>query len=378
MPWKEVSTMSQREAFIRAYRQGEMSMSELCRAFGISRKTGYKWCQRFAAQGVAGLSDQSRRPHRSPCQTAPEMEQRVVALRQQHPAWGGRKLKRRLEVLGYSAVPAASTITDILRRHDLLDASQSHKHRAFQRFEMAQPNELWQMDFKGHFPLGNGQACHPLTVLDDHARFLVGLRACANQTTETVQAHLTDLFRQYGLPQRMLMDNGSPWGDRQDNPYTRLTVWLLWLEVDISHGRPYHPQTQGKDERLHRTLKAEVLALSTLDNFSHCQSAFECWRTVYNEQRPHEALDLDVPSSRYQPSPRPFPEQLPDLVYLPGDAIRKVDGKGHIAFRNRSLHIGKGFAGLPVGLRPDDLTDGVFHVYFHHTCVRQLDLRTVQ
>lgn len=197
---------------------------------------------------------------------------------------------------GYQDVPAASTITDILRRHGRLSEDEASKHKAWTRFEHEAPNQLWQMDFKGHFPMGQGR-CHPLTVLDDHSRFSLGLIACSNERTETVQRGLTSLFRRYGLPDRILADNGSPWGSNGEHRYTQLNVWLLRLGIITSHGRSYHPQTQGKEERFHRTLKAELLRWEDFRNLTHCQRLFDAWRNKYNMERPHEALE-----SKYRPA----------------------------------------------------------------------------
>lgn len=368
--------MSLRKEFIIQARQEGVNFSALCRRYGISRKTGYKWLARYAAEGGSGLADQSRQPHHRPGQTSAAVEALVVAARQAHPAWGGRKLKRWLEHQGHGALPAPSTFTAILRRHGLLDPAESRKHQPFARFEMEQPNALWQMDFKGHFSLTDGQRCHPLTVLDDHSRFLVGLRACSNETRLTVQQHLTDLFRSYGLPERMLMDNGAPWGDDDHTPYTRLTVWLLLLGITVSHGRAYHPQTQGKVERLHRTLNLELLTRLALPDLLTCQRAFDTWREVYNLDRPHEALDLAPPVARFQPSDRPFPETLPPLVYPQDMAVRRVDPSGRISFRNRPFRIGKAFQGYPVGLAPDPLAEDSFQVFFGVFQIRTLDLRS--
>jgi len=375
MPWKEVTTMSERRAFIREVVAGADQFSVLCRKYGISRKTGYKWLARYQQEGESGLSEHSRRPQHSPTRTAPAVEALIVQARQTHPAWGPRKLRHWLADRGHSELPAVSTISAILRRHGLIDPLEASKHRAFQRFEHATPNQLWQMDFKGYFQLGNGDCCYPLTVLDDHSRYLVGLQACRNEQRETVQSRLTTLFQHYGLPERMLMDNGSPWGDGAGTAFTRLTVWLLRLGVAVSHGRPYHPQTQGKDERLHRSLKTELLSRVDLPDWPRCQAHFDRWRQCYNHERPHDALDLAVPASRYQPSDRPFPEVLPALVYPPGDHVRKVDASGKISFRKWPVRVGKAFCGLLVGVRPDDLTDGVFHVYFCHTRVHTFDVR---
>lgn len=375
MPWKVTTSMSVRHDFVVQALKDEATMSALCRAYGISRKTGYKWVGRYQAEGVAGLEERSRRPHTSPAQTSPEREAVIVAARQAHPAWGGRKLKAWLESQGQHGLPTPSTITAIVGRHGLLDREEGPQHRPYQRFEREAANDLWQMDFKGHFALGNGQRCHPLTVLDDHSRFLVGLRACPDETGATVQTHLTDLFRHYGLPEAMLMDNGSPWGDDAETRQTRLTVWLLRLGIGVHHGRPYHPQTQGKDERLHRTLHSEVLRWVSPYDLADCQACFDPWRTLYNTQRPHEALGLQPPSARYQASPRPFPETLPPLIYRPDDCLRKVDHYGKISFRNRPWRLGRAFGGDYVALRPDALQDGLFHVFFGDFEILALNLK---
>ena len=257
MPWMEVDIVGLREEFVVLSLSPGANVRELCRRFGISAKTGYKWRKRYLAEGRAGLSDRSRCPRHSPRRAPPETEKSVAALRATHPAWGGRKIRARLLALGREEVPAASTITGILRRRGLVEAAESAKRGPWRRFERPRPNDLWQMDFKGHFALTGGGRCHPLTVLDDHSRFALGLEACADERTETVRGHLRALFRRYGLPERILADNGSPWGSDPSHPYTSLTVWLLRLGVGVSHGRPYHPQTQGKDERFHRTVGAE-------------------------------------------------------------------------------------------------------------------------
>lgn len=375
MPWEVQTEMELKRKFVKQAQEPGSNMSELCRAHGISRKTGYKWLQRFEENGEQGLADRSRRPRASPGQTPLAMEQWVIAARDHHPTWGGRKLKRWLEDMGLRDVPAASTITAILRRHERLNPAESAKHKAYQRFAKEKPNELWQMDFKGHFDLANGQTCYPLTVLDDHSRFLLLLQACANQQHDTVQGHLTTLFRAYGLPDRMLMDNGSPWGDMSGSRHTRLTVWLMRLGVQVSHGRPYHPQTQGKEERLHRTFKYDLLVHHTLSDFPDAQDHFDPWRHDYNWDRPHEALGQDTPSTRYQPSSRPFPEVLPPVSLMPTDEIRKVDSSGKISFRNRPWHISKAFIGQRVGLRPDPQVDGLWQVHFSTCHITTLDLR---
>ena len=248
----------QRAEFVALARQPGANRRALCRHFGIAPATAYQWLRRHAAEGVAGLQDRSRRPHRSPARTAPALEQTVLALRAEHPTWGGRKLRVLLARQGVQPLPAASTITAILRRHGALDPAQgAGQPRAFQRFEHPHPNALWQMDFKAGWPCGAGR-CHPLTILDDHSRYALGVAACPNQRTATVQAQLVTAFQRYGLPDRLLVDNGSPWGARPGHPYTPLTVWLRRLGIAVSHSRPYHPQTLGKDERFHGTLERDL------------------------------------------------------------------------------------------------------------------------
>ena len=373
MPWKKATAMELRQEFIQFATHEGANIRALCRRFGITPRTGYKWLKRYHDGGESGLADRSRRPQHSPCKTSEEREAEIIQEREAHPAWGSRKLKASLDRQGHTDLPSNSTITAILKRHAKIDPQESLKHQAFQRFEMAEPNQLWQMDFKGYFGLSYGHTCHPLTVLDDHSRFLVGLQACPNETAETVEHQLKDVFRRYGLPDRILMDNGSPWGDDRDTPYTILGAWLIRLGILISHGRPYHPQTQGKDERLHRTLKAEVISLQHFTSLEDCQAGFDAWRTVYNFERPHEALQMQPPASRYQLSPRPFPETLPPVDYPLGDFVRLVDDSGKISFHNHSWRVGKAFRHFPVGVHPTP-TDGLFEVYFCRSKVAILDL----
>ncbi|MEE8445174.1 MAG: IS481 family transposase [Alphaproteobacteria bacterium] len=372
MPWNEVSAVDLREEFVMLALSEGSNMRALCQRFSISPTTGYKWLARHAAEGRAGLHDRSRRPGHSPGRTPAALEARVLALRDEHPAWGGRKLRRRLLDLGTTDAPGASTITGILRRNGRLDKAGSAAHRRFIRFEHAAPNDLWQMDFKGHFALGRSR-CHPLTVLDDHSRFAVCLEACADERAATVRQRLTATFRRHGLPWRILADNGAPWGDDAGSRHTVLTVWLLRLGVAISHGRPYHPQTQGKAERFHRSLAAELLARQPFADLAECQRRFDAWRHVYNTERPHEALDLDVPISRYAPSSRPFPESPPPIEYDHGDIVRRVDAAGRIGYRARRHRIGKAFRGCQVALKPA-IRDGRFNVFFADHLVATIDL----
>lgn len=373
MPWSEKSIMSQRHEFVMLFAQDGVNRRELCRRFGISATIGYRLLARYRQEGKTGLTDRSRRPQRSPARTSAEMQALVLAIRDEHPVWGGRKIRRRLQDLRHQPAPSASTITAILHRHGRIDRAASVAHRRFARFERPAPNELWQMDYKGHFATAAGR-CHPLTVVDDHSRYAVGLRACGDEREGTVQAELTAMFRRYGLPDRMLMDNGSPWGSDAERRHTWLTVWLLELGVAVSHGRPYHPQTQGKDERFHRTLMAEVIGRRAFADLAECQRRFDEWRVVYNTQRPHEALDLATPAARYRPSGRRFPDKIETFDYGPEAIVRRVDEGGWLSFRNRPIKLGRAFTYRRVALRPTEL-DGCFDVMFCAHKVGALDLR---
>jgi transposase InsO family protein len=374
MPWKEQTPMSQRKAFIEAAQQAGANISALSRKYGISRKTAYKWLKRLREAGAGGLEDQSRRPKHSPRHTGAEVEAEVCSVRRQHPAWGGRKIHRVLQNQGRQDVPAISTITTILHRAGLIDPQEGQKHRPYHRFEYSQPNQLWQMDFKGYFALGQGGYCHPLTVIDDHSRFLVGLKACSNETMETVKTHLVAIFERFGLPERMLMDNGSAWGFDRDAHHTLLTAWLIRLGIAISHGRPFHPQTQGKTERLNRTLLVEVIQHQALATLPECQTIFDDWGQVYNYERPHEALQLSVPATRYRPSSRPYPTSLPPVTYEGDDWVRKVDISGNIYFQGSKIHISAAFRHQPVAVRPAEV-DGEFNVFYCQQKVAKISLR---
>jgi transposase InsO family protein len=303
------------------------------------------------------------------------LEAQVLALRDEHPAWGARKLAHVLKRQGLE-VPAVSTVHAILKRHARIGLpGASAPVQPLQRFEHAQPNALWQMDFKGHFALGaEAGRCHPLTTLDDCSRFCLVLQACADETGVTVQTHLTEAFRRYGMPERMLMDNGSPWGSDEGHPFTALTAWLIRRGVRVSHGRPYHPQTQGKEERFHRSLKAEVLAAPPPACLQRTQARFDAWREVYNCTRPHEALGMQVPAERYRPSSRPFEEVLPPIEYGPDDSVRQVQQQGWVSFRGRDFRVGRAFVGQPVALRPAPDADGHFDVFYCHQRIAAVSL----
>lgn len=374
MAWREESIVSQRLEFVTLASAEGVNIRELCRRFRISAPTGYKWIQRHNAGGEAALCDSPRRPHHSPGKSDAALEHAVLQVRERHPAWGARKIRAVLTGRGIES-PAASTVHAILVRHGKIDPAQREKHQAWQRFEQERPNALWQMDFKGHVPMHRGGRCHPLTILDDHSRFSIGLWACGNEQRGTVQECLIEAFRRFGLPERVLCDNGPPWAmpHAEGGKHTGLTVWLLRLGVRTVHGRAFHPQTQGKEERFHRTLKAELLSRMDLRDLAQAQDAFDTWRGTYNLKRPHEALGMAVPASRYTPSTRTYPETLPDVEYAEGETLRCVRSNGLIKYRGVDWCVGQAFRGEYVAIRPGPL-DGRLRVCYGPHPVGQIDL----
>ena len=378
MPWQPRDLMDTKREFVELALKEGANRRELCRRFGISAKTGYALLKRYASEGQSGLCQRSRRPASSPGQTAVAMEQAVLGVRRQHPAWGGRKIARYLLDQGLSAVPAPSTVTAIVRRHGLLSAEASAAATPWLRFVHEHPNSLWQIDFKGHFDTAASR-CHPLTLLDDHSRFNLVLSACANVATPSVRPHLEHAFKRYGLPVRINADNGAPWGSSREVSHglSELSVWLIRLGISVSNSRPYHPQTNGKIERFHRSFEREVLAGRAFSDLAHAQAAFHHWRTIYNHQRPHDALDMDTPAKHYQASPRSYPEQLPPIEYSEADEVIEVKWNGEVRFRGHTLKVSNALTKLPIAMRADPLNDGCFDAYFCHQRFLRLDLNAL-
>jgi transposase InsO family protein len=373
MGWSEVSIMSKRREFVRLTNGPDANVRELCRRYGISPTTAYKWIERGAAESET-YEDRSRRPLHSPKKTDAAMESQILGVRDAHPVWNARKIRRVLQNQG-ERPPAASTIGQILKRTGRISDAASEAAQPWHRFEHAAPNDLSQIDFKGYIETGEGR-CYPLTMLDDHSRFSQILKACTNERTETVKAHLIESFRRFGLPRQMNMDNGNPWGTPWGDRHTHLTAWLLRMGIRVSHSRPLHPQTNGKEERFHRTLKAEVLGSRWFSTLAELQREFDRWREIYNHERPHEAISLEVPASRYVASKHSYPEELPPIVYDSTDLVRKVMSRGGIRFFGREYYIGKAFTGDHVALRPT-ADDGVWEVFYCHARVGTVDRRQV-
>lgn len=373
MSWKECDPVSERLEFVKLASVEGCNFTSLCKRFLISRKTGYKWLERWQDRDPEQLHDRSRRPKTSPATTSAETEALVLQVRVEHPAWGGRKIRKRLQVLGATDVPSASTITRILQRHQRIDEQEAGKHRPFVRFEREQPNELWQVDFKGEFALTDKRWCYPLTLLDDHSRYSLGVIACSNQQRETVKRGFRKVFERYGIPRAIYVDNGNPWGTTVAGcQHTGFTTWLMRHDIGVIHGRPYHPQGRGKLERFHRTLKAELLADRQFTSFAAVQREFDPWRTMYNTERPHEALDLDVPINHYRSSDRSFRETFAGYSYSDRFEVRKVNSDGLIRFRGHRYRFSKAFQGEPVGLSPT-AQDGHWDMYYCRYQVGVLD-----
>ena len=343
MPWKEQKVENTRQEFVAEAIRKEKSFSALCREYNVTRKTGYKWVERYRAGEP--LSNYSHRPETHPHKTRAETEELIVQARIAHPAWGARKLKRYLENQGHTNLPVQSTICSILNRRELVEAEASLAHIPVRRFERDKANELWQADFKGDFGMMDSTRCFPLTVLDDHSRYSLAIEAKSNQRQQGVQASFSHLFSQYGMPDSLLCDNGAPWGCSQGG-FTCFEVWLMQHDILPIHGRPLHPQTQGKEERFHRTMKEELLKRTVIENLAHAQKTFDAWRRVYNHERPHAALDLDVPAKRFRVSkPRYPPDRLPEPQYDSGKQLRKVNCKGYISLHSHRYFFSDAFIG---------------------------------
>lgn len=368
MSWQEVTVKEQRLAFVQEALRGEQPLAALCRAYGISRKTAYKWLQRYREQGEEGLQDRSRRPQHTPRRTPPEVEALVVAVRQAHPTWGGRKIAAYLSRQGHTAVPHPSTITAILRRHGLLGPPQP-RQRVVHRFQAENPNDLWQIDFKAPMLWGDGQKYPLLTLLDDASRMLLALVLCQTTTLEVVEQALCQAFARYGLPQAILRDNGPPWGAADRQRYTRLEAWWLGYGIRPWRSRPYHPQTLGKDERLHRTLQEELAPLLAPTPPEKAAEVLEAWRTMYT-------LGNRVPAEVYHPSPRVWDGRPPTLVYPEGAFLRKVDKLGYLYFQGKRYRVGRGLAGQVLGLVEREEAPQVWDLYLGQERLSRLALRT--
>lgn len=376
MPWQETAPVDQRERFILAHREGLYSMTELCARFSVSRKTGYKWLERYHEHGRAGLIDLSRAPHTCPHRISPAIAQLLCAARRSHPAWGPEKLLHWLAPR-HPAMdwPAISTAGDLLARRGLVKKRRRrrpHQHPGVVPATTAEPNDLWTIDFKGQFRTRDGIYCYPLTLADQHTRYLLacqGLRSTKGHQARTV---LEWAFRTYGLPRAIRSDNGVPFATTGIHGLSQLNVW--WMRLGIQHQRilPAHPQQNGAHERMHKTLKAEAIR-PPRGTLAAQQRAFNQFRTCYNEERPHEALAGKTPSSRYDISPREYSGVLPPLEYPGHFLVKRVTNAGTFRFKHKLLFIANALKQHHIGLEETD--SGIWSIYLDTVLLARLDER---
>jgi transposase InsO family protein len=354
-------------------------MAALCRRFGISRKTGYKWLERFRAEGEAGLQERSRASQRHPNQTPRVMEEAIIAIRQGR-AWGPKKIAAILsKEWPPDMIPALSTIGDILKRNGLVVPRRLRRRCSPSTHPLAHAvecNLVWSADFKGWFLTADGRRVDPLTVTDAHSRYLLGCQVLSGKTdTVHVMAVFETLFRTYGLPERIRTDNGTPFASTGLYGLSRLSVWWMRLGITPERIRPGTPSENGRHERFHLTLKQEA-ATPPATTPKKQQQAFEHFRAVYNHERPHEALGQVPPATCYTVSPRPYPERLPPVEYDDDMIVRRVRGAGQIKWRGHDVGVSCALTNQPIGLKPCDET--MYEVYFGRTCIGIFNERTLK
>lgn len=379
MPWAETSIVQERIRFIADYNSGLYSMTELCFRFGVSRQTGYKWVRRYQREGALGLEDRSRAPHRCPHRMSEEAERAILTARRRHPTWGPRKLLAWLAAREPKLeLPAPGRVGALLARKGLVKKRRRRPRRWIHPgrpcFVTRAPNDLWTVDFKGEFRLGDRSYCYPLTVADQHTRYVLGIHALEAPEGDGTRARMERVFREAGLPRAIQTDNGSPFASRGIHGLSRLSVW--WIELGIQPVRiePAHPEQNGAHERMHRTLKAETVR-PPAPNRRAQQRRFDRFRRIFNQERPHEALGLKPPASRWHPSPRGYPDPLPSPDYPERFEVRWVSDAGSFCWK-RPMFIGMALAGKRIGL--EEIDDGIWSVYFHRVLLGRFDERKLK
>jgi putative transposase len=368
MPWKVTDPMSQRLEFVRAVLHRHRSTRALCREFGISEKTGYKWLERFAQDGPAALADRSHAPRVPAHQVPADVARTICRLRERHPTWGARKLRAILVAKSPAVVwPAPSTITALLKAAGLVQARRHRSRASASRWAhplttATRPNDVWAADYKGQFRLGTGAYCYPLTVSDLHSRFVLGCHGLPSTASESAQAQFVRLFTRYGLPQVLRTDNGSPFSAPHALAgLSTLAVWWIRLGIRPERSRLGAPQDNGEHERMHRTLKAEATRPASA-SFEAQQRRFDRWRQLFNDRRPHEALGQTPPAAHFTASDRPYPRRLPRLDYPAHYELRLVSASGHIRWRSDLLFLTRALSHQYVGLH--EIADGQWGIVF--------------
>lgn len=369
MTWKASCVMDERVKFISKYLEGQGSMSALCSEFGISRKTGYKWVQRYQSEGASGLSERSRAPHHHPHAVSNEVVEAILARRKAVRQEGPLKIRAYLQARCPELLcPAASTIAEILREHGLV-RKRRRRAAGFPSPDVTplssyeQPNDAWCADFKGWFRTGNGAVCTPLTVSDTASRFLLVCHSMGESYGfRSIRPLFEAAFREYGLPRVIRTDNGPPFGSHGLGSLSPLSVWLLQLAIRPEHIRPGKPQDNGRHERIHRTLK-DYSAAPPRGSLRAQQRAFEQFKQYYNYERPHQSLGQRPPADFYSPSPRPFPNRLLEPEYPREWTVRKVKHKGGFLWQGHECYLSQSLAGHHVGLKPVDNDCWLIHFY---------------
>jgi len=373
MPWKEITPVSERLGLCRMALEGKFSVSRLAGDFGVSRKTAYKWIERYREGGEIGVLDRSRRPERSPTAVGEELARAVLEMKSAYPMWGPRKLHKLLQDELGEQMPSRATVGRILERNGLTSRREPRpREEAVLRFERGKPNEMWQTDFAAPFPLPDGKKVWPVAVLDDHSRYCVSLIGAPDCSGKSALLAFRMAAERYGLPDEMLSDHGSAFGTSREH-VSAFTAYLWALKVEHAQGRYAHPQTQGKLERLNRTMYHECISRHSYSTTEHWNKCFEEYRQTYNELRPHESLLDAVPASRYRASERGFEE--PDRDYRPdGEDLvhRRVDVSGKIWLLQHHVKVGNGLAGWTVSARHEG--GGIWTVFFHGRTVCQTAL----
>lgn len=367
MPWIERQVKMLREEFIRRSMEADRNMSALCEEFGISRKTGYKWIKRHLDEGC--LEDRNRRPLRINSKTADWVEKLIIETRHERPRWGAQKIQIYLGRKGYP-MPCVRTVNNILKRNGLISQEASLDRRAFKRFEREHNNELWQADFKGDFIMGNGKRCYPLTILDDHSRYAILIEPRPDQ--RDVQSSFVRIFRDFGLPDSILTDNGATFAGFKGG-YTQFERMLMDQDILPIHGRIYHPQTQGKIERFHRSLKNEILYLRNIQNLDEAAQTFKNWQRIYNFERPHSALGNKCPADVYTISPRQFRDTVPDYDYNPDYRVYRINNWGFLRFAKYQIYISETFRDTHVQLIPVESED-IALVCYRNFIIAKMDV----
>lgn len=377
MPWKETRVMDQKIQMISNWLSGEYNISELSQIYGVSRKTLYKWINRYELDQDNGLQEWSRIPLNMPRSTPTEVVSQILNCKSQHEHWGARKI---LAWLGHhqpeGTWPAASTTNEILKRHGMIHARKKRHHtppysKPF--LHSNRPNDVWCADFKGHFRLGEGRLCYPLTLTDSYSRYLLGCWGLGHPAYLLTRANLELAFREYGLPAAIRTDNGTPFASVGIGGLSRLAVWFIKLGILPERIEKSHPEQNGRHERMHRTLKAEAIR-PPRKSFAEQQRAFDRFRESYNEERPHEALGQKTPGSFYQKSSRCYPDRLPGIEYPSSYKLRQVRHNGDIKWRGLELYLSHTLTGELIGLTPIDT--GIWKIYYSFYPLGLLDERT--